>query len=239
MKKLKLFLLLFALLAPHKAHALAFSDIRTEVRVRVKDANSTRQRYTDAKINALINEAQRDVINNTWAIRTSTSISLVAGTTYYTLPTDIIQIERVTLDRKNISETTLIKLDGENDNGAWADVHAKPRQYFQDPAQLGRIGVYPFPLVTADLGTLKIIYFSQAPTLSADSDIPFNSESRFATFHDLLIFYPAYRIYLIEGEMDKAAAYRSEYESRLLIMNERIGSKPNYVPGLGGPNNSR
>jgi hypothetical protein len=99
--------------------------------------------------------------------------------------------------------------------------------------------MYPWPKVTADLGTVRVIYWARATDMASSSDVPFNSMARFEAYQDLLIFYVAYRVYLIEGEIDKAGAYRQEYESRLAIMNERIGSKPNYIPGLSGPKDAR
>lgn len=242
MKKIKLLLLGFFLSVGtlQQTHALTLSQIQTEIRVRVKDTFTGRQRYSDTQLTALINEAQRDVINNTWVVTKSTSFATTLGTTYYTIPSDVLAIQRVTSSFLNIPEATLIKLDGDNGNSAWELSSGKyPQFYFQDYAQSNKIGIYPWPLDATSTTTVKIIYSSQVSDLASASDVPFNGESRYLSYDDLLIFYPAYRIYLIEGEQEKATIYRQEYESRLQVMVQAIGKKPNYNPGVSGASNGR
>lgn len=239
MKRIKLFLCVF-IFSIGVSNALTLSQINTEVRVRIKDTFVGRQRYTDQQLTNLINEAQRDVINNTWVISKSFSFSTLAGTTYYAIPTDLIAMQRVTSANLNIPEVTLIKLDGDNGNAAWETFTGTyPQYYFQDYSKSNQIGIYPFPTDVNSTTTIKIIYSSQGTDLVSSSDVPFNGELRYYPYHDLLIFYPAYRVYLIEGENDKATIYRQEYESRLTVMEQAIGKKPNYVPGMAGLATSR
>jgi hypothetical protein len=231
MKKL-LFLPLFFLST--FVSALTLSEIRTNARLLIKDTSSTRQRFTDAQINSFANEAHRDCVNNSWVLSKNTSITLVSGTTYYSLPTDTLAIQRVTREYRNLPETALIKLDGDFSNGAWANSGGTPTSYFQDPSQTDKIGFYPWPSGSTSTGTIRVIYFAQANTLSSDSDEPFNSEDRFAPYHDLLVYFIAYRVYLLEGELEKANLYRQEYESRLVLMAGRVSMKGNYVPSFSG-----
>lgn len=237
MKKRLLFLTL--LVFGSTAHAVTLSQLRTNARLLIKDTSTSRQRYTDTQINNFINEAQRDVINNTWALSKNTSITLVLGTTYYTVPTDLIGIQRITYERRNIPETSLIKQDGDFSNSSWETSNGPPRFYFQDPSQTTKIGVFPWPQNSASTGTLRMIYYAQAVDLSADSDVPFNSEVRFTPYQDVLEYFVAYRVYLLEGEVDKAGLYRQEYESRLGTMAGRIGMKSNFNPSFSGPSTSR
>lgn len=229
MKKL---FIAFLFLLPVNASALTLLELRTNVRLLIKDASTSRQRYTDTQVNNFINEGQRDVINNTWVITKSTNITLVTGTTYYTLPTDTLAIQRVTKDRRNLPETSLIKLDGDSSNGTWENSVGVANSYFQDPSQTDKIGVYPWPNSSSSTGTIKVIYYAVAPVISSDADIPFNGEARFYAYHDLLEYFAAYRVYLLEGEVDKAGLYRQEYESRLTLMAGRIGMKGNYNPSF-------
>lgn len=239
MRRIKLFAAVF-LFSIGAVHALTLSQIQTEVRIRIKDNFTGRQRYTDTQLTALINEAQRDVSNNTWVVTRSTSFTTTAGTTYYTLPSDVLAIQRVTSSFQNLNEVTLIKQDGDNSNSAWELSNGTALQaYFQDPSQSNKIGFYPWPLNATSTSTIKIIYSAQVPDLANSTDLPFNGELRYTPYVDLLIFYPAYRVYLIEGEQDKATIYRQEYESRLVVMEAAIGRKPNYNPGLSGTSKSR
>jgi len=238
MKKLLLSLLLIAGFT-FPVSALTLAEIRTEIRVRIKDNNTTRQRYTDAQLLELINEAQRDAVNKTWVLNKSTDIPLVIGTTYYTVPTDNISLQRVTINNRRIPETSLIKLDSDSGSSAWANTYGLPQQYFQDPARTTQIGVYPWPNNSLSTGTLHIIYNCQAPDLVSDSDVPFNAELRWYPYHDTLIFYPAFRVYLIENEIERATASRQEYEAAILTMNARIGNRPDFNPSMAGTGGGR
>lgn len=227
------------LLLPSISFSSTLSELRTEIRLLIKDPSATRQRYTNSQINTFINEAQRDVVNNTWCISKNTSITLVSGTTYYSLPTDLIAIQRVTREYRNLPETALIKLDSDFTNGAWANSGGTPTNYFQDSSQTDKIGFYPWPNGSSSTGTVRLIYYTQASDLSSDSDEPFLGLDRFVPYHDLLIYFVAYRVYLLEGEIEKASSYRQEYESRLAIMGTRVGSKINYIPSFSGSSGGR
>lgn len=225
--------LLFLLLISNPIYALNLSDIRDEVRLRVKD-DGVSTRFTDIQIDSLSNEGQRDIVNATWVIKKSTSISLVSGTTFYSLPTDLIAISRVTWRNRNIYEATLTKLDSDFNNSAWLDTGGPPRNYYQDMTQPDMVGFYPWPNSSSSTGTVVINYFSQGTNMSSDSDVPFNAEERYKPYHDLIVFYDCYRLHLLEGEVDRATLYRQEYESRIVLMRDRVGSIPNFLPSFSG-----
>lgn len=237
MKK-RIFILLFGLsLSAGAAQALTLSGIETQIRRNVRDTSSdtSLQRYSDAYIDALINEGQRDVINNTWAISKSSSISLVSGTTYYLLPTTLIQISRVTADSANLPEIDLTQLDFESNNTDWAN-SGTPKYFFLDRSTVTAIGVYPYPSAS---GTLKVTYFSHATDLSSDTDEPFNALDNLAGYHDLLVYYVSARIEVIEGRADLAKYYEDIYLSRLQVMNTNVGvvkgSSKSTSSSKGGP----
>jgi len=232
-RKILLFLIISLWIFP-LSHALTLTQIRTEIRLRIKDSSTLRQRYTDTQINNIINQEQRDIVNISWIIKKSTTIPLAVGSTYYTLPTDTIAIHRIMLDNANLPETTLQELDSRFNFTAWPLSYGKPDHYFQDPSRSTQIGVYPWPNNSTSTGTLSIIYFSQGSDLSSDSDTPFNSETRYYPYHDLLIYGACYKIFSIEGEFDKSNEYKAYYESRLQILLAAIGNKPNFLPGFSG-----
>lgn len=223
-------------LSASKAEALTLSELRTQIRLHIKDVgtSSTRQTFTDTQLNSLINEAQRDVINATWAIQKQTSITLVSGTTYYAIPTDLMEITRVTFNDKNLKETTFAAEDAAASNAAWERTGGIPISYFQDSTQPGYIGMRPFPNSSSSTGTVKVMYIAFAADLSADGDIPFNTITRLYPFHDLLILFPCYKVFLIQGNQVKFQMYATQYESRLKMMSDKFGTKPNYTPGFSG-----
>lgn len=230
MKKIFFFLLL---IIPFRgASALSLSDIRTEIRLRIKDSDAVRRRYSDTQLNNIINQTQRDVVNVSWIIKKSTAIPLAINTTYYSFPSDIIAIHRVTFRNANLPEATLQSLDSRAEFGAWATQYGLPTDYFQDPAQPGKIGVYPWPQTVSSTGTLSIIYYSQGTDLALDADFPFNGDSRYLPYDDLLIFEPCYKIFLTEGDATKAGEYKAYYEARLQILLAAVGNKPNFLPGF-------
>ena len=210
---------------------IALSDIRTQIRRNVRDTSATAslQRYSDSVLTDFSNQAQRAIVNSTWVISKSTTITLSAGTTYYTLPTDTIEIERATRQYGNLAEVKLQQLDADNANADWETTGGTPLYFFQDKAQSNKIGLQPFPNSAGNAGTLRIIYYALPVDLSADSDKPFSAEDRYRPYDDLLVFFVTYRIFLIEGYQDRASIFRQEYDDLLQIMNANIGKKPLLV----------
>lgn len=233
MKK-TIWLLVLVLLGITHAYALTLSDIKTEIRIRIKDTDATRRRYSDTQLLNLVNQTQKDVVNLSWIVKKSTSVTLVSGTTYYSLPSDTIAIHRMTFNYRNLPETTLQELDSRFNGGTWATTPGLADRYFQDPSQPSTFGVYPWPNNSSSTGTVRIIYYAQGTDLSSDSDQPFNGDARYVPYHDLLIYEPCYKVFLIEGETAKSEAYRSYYESRIQILLGTVGNKPNYLPGFTG-----
>lgn len=215
------------------ARALVLSDVETGIRRNVRDTatSSSLQRYSNTVLDAVINEGQRDVVSNTWILSKATSISLSAETTYYTLPSDLIAIQRVTRTFGNLPEVTLAQQDADAGNAAWEITAGTPTYFFQDHAQTNKIGIAPFPN-SANTGTLKIIYYCYATDLAAAGDTPFNAESRFTIYHDLLVWYGTYRLMFIEGMWDKAKVFKDLYDTRLGVLLEDYGAKPTKVPAL-------
>lgn len=228
-----LFLSLF-LLAPALSEALTLSQIRDNVRIIIKDTDSSRRRYSDSQLNAMSNEAQRDIANSTWLVWKSTTIALVSGTTYYDIPSDAIEIIRLTREYKIVDETTFDKLDSDAAGSAWEIIPGTPVEYFQDATQPGKIGVKPFPTTSQSTGTLRMQYVAQPVDLSSDSDVPYNSHYRYYPYHDLITYYVVTRIFMLEGDVNKIAPYAQLYESRIQIVREKVGSKPNYNPSFSG-----
>lgn len=230
--KNKILISVFLMLMPSFSGALTLSQIRDQIRIRAKDTLPARQRYTNAQIDAMVNQTAQDVANISWIIKKSTDIELISGSTFYTLPTDLIEFHRVTFNNKNLPETSLQSLDARFNNGAWPNSGGIPSSYFQSPSMPNSIGVYPYPNSTSSTGTLSIMYFASPVTLSEDTDVPFNSLDRYSQFHDLLIYEPCYKIFLIEGDLESAASYKSYYEARLQILLGSVAQRPNYLPGF-------
>lgn len=218
------------------AKALFLQDIETEVRYRVKDSAASRTRFSQDLIDTFINQGQRDVVTFAMPLYKTEVIVLAQGTTYYTIPTDVMAIERVTFQNKNVPEQTLTSLDSIANYAAWEQSGGPPTAYFQDPSRSSSIGVYPFPNTASSTGTLRVMYAAQVQDLVSGLDVPFNAEARFYPYHDILIYYAVYNLLYIDGEIARAQEFKAIYEVRLKAMIDSIGARPNYKPGFSGPN---
>lgn len=230
----KIFLVSFYLFIPCVSHALTVSQIRDNIRLIIKDTDSSRRRYSDAQLLSMINEGQKDVSNSTWIVSKSTTISLVSGTTYYSIPSDVIEITRLTREFKYIDETSLTKLDSDAIGSAWELIGGTPVDYFQDSTRIDQIGITPFPNTTSSTGTLRLQYIAQPVDLVLDTDVPFNAFNRYLSYHDLIVYYVCTRIFMLEGDAAKMGVYSQLYESRIQVVKEKVGSTPNFTPSFSG-----
>jgi hypothetical protein len=244
MKKLIVFAA--AILAAQFAHALTLSEIETNVRRHVDDtaSSSSLQRYSDTIIDAVVNEAQREVVNQTWCVSSSTGYSLTAGVTYYALPTDFIATKNVIFqDRSNnvyvLKQVLPRTYLGQNPNYEKSSSGGQSPTNYQirdstSGAATQEISYIPVP-TTSSTGTVRVDYYKRADDLSSDSDVPFDGDYSLYSYHDLIVYYTASRLFLMEGNVNAAAVYSQLYQSGLALMKEKFGVNPDYVPSaIGG-----
>lgn len=224
-KLIPLLVVSFVLLGAKPSLALTLSDTRTAIRRNVRDtASSTSlRRYSDAVLLTFVNESQRNIINETWASSDSTSTTVSAGTIYYSLPTEAIKVWRVTLGGANLVELDLTQLDADNYDSSWG-TSGTPTSFFTTRSRRTEIGLQPYPSTSG--GSLIIYYFQMVPDLSSDSDVPFDSDYRLYSYHDLIVFYVSARILLSENRITEAEAYLKLYSAGLQTMALNVGHKP-------------
>jgi len=243
MKKLLIGLVLLACAAP--ASALTLSDIETAVRTHIRDTSSSSslQQFSDTKLDATINEVQRDVVNKTWCVENSTAVTLVAATTYYSMPTDLIVPFRVTftdasrevIELTETSQVQIVKLNPDFERNS----SGEPTEYFIRQSTSGgnplEMGVNPIP-TSASTGTVKMDYAAQATDLSSDSDVPFNGLNSLYQFHEVLVWGATYRIKLAQNKSAEAANYLTLYTEGVKEMKARLNEMPNYSINFKGRN---
>ena len=223
-------LFMFVLLS----YADSLAELRTQTRRYLKDNGATLQRHSDDSLNDLINEGQKDAVNRTWAIEDVETITLVGQTTYYSLASDMIAIRQVYFVNSSGSNTTLEEVMERSLRQSNPDFEAdigSPTEYFVRQSTSGanplEIGIRPIPAsVTTE--TVQYYFFTQATALSSDSDIPFDGVSHLIPYHHILSYYAAARIYLLEGNLNRATGFNTLYESGVNIMRDRIGQSPNF-----------
>ena len=231
-----LFLTVFCL-SVVKAYSLTLLQIRTEIRQNIKDANASRQRYTDAVVNDYINDVQRDIVNATWLIENTTTYDLIPMTTYYALPSDLIAIKKVEFGQRFrstifLDETTIFEISKSNQD--WKRQVGTPVQYYVETSSTSTsalISYNPIPANGVSTGTVNIRYYAQALDMSNDSDVPFSGHLVFVPYHIALVYGATMKIKLIEGETDEATAYGTFFNGYVDLIKNKIGQKPNYNPG--------
>ena len=219
------------LLAP-LAGALTLSEVRTEARTLALDSGSTRQRFADARLTAWANEGQRQAVIEARPILKAGAFSLSAGSTYYTLPSDFLQMSRVTLDYALLPEKTPEMLDDETPG--WQDdvSTSNPTNFYIDFSSRTLMGMHPVPTTTS--GIVRYEYYAQASALSADGDTPFNSITELIPYHYLLAYFTAARMAAIDGKASLATFYMAEFKAGIERMKMEAKKRPAQRPLYGG-----
>ncbi len=240
MKKLAIIVIL--LLQAGLAAALTLADIRTAVRRNVQDTatDTTLQSYSDAYITALVNEGQREIVTMTWAVESSTSLVLTAGTANYPLPDDTLAVfsalyqlpSGITSELDEVGERTLY-----SENPDFARQTGKPLKYFvriNDRNETAMEMVYVPNPTSASTGTVTIKYAAQAADLAADADVPFNGLVHLSQYHQNLVYFATARIKLLEHRPAEAQAYLQLYTGGVTSMKDRLNQMPNFRPQMKG-----
>lgn len=220
MKKLFVVLMLaFSISIP--AYALTLTEMRVVVRDTVGDPSTTasKQRWSDAKLNTLINQGQREIAEATWCLYLSTNITMVSGTTYYSMPSDFQFIDRVIYNRSTIlPEKPIPQLDREDSDWLATAINTPTSYHVEYPKR--RIGFSPCPNNT---NNMEIFYVRVATDLSADGDIPFNSIEMYYSYHHLLITYASAYIFFREEKLQQYEAFNNKVEIGIGKMMRHLG----------------
>ncbi len=235
----RLFLAALLYLSPVVGYSLTLAEIETQVRYNVHDTGEVgRQIYTDAVLDTIINEVQREINSMTWAVEASSSITTVASTAFYALPTNLIAPVRVTYTDSASVITSLMEESErsviENMPDFQRNSVGKPTRYFirqkktSGATQL-EAGLIPLPN-SSSTGTLTMDYVVQTTDLSSDSDIPFNGLRYLYPYHMTIVYGVTLRLKLIESKADEAEAYASLFDRNVQVMKDNIGRMPNFHP---------
>lgn len=226
MNALRIAFLLFGLASP--ARCLTLSDLRTQTRDLAID-NGSRLRFSTTTIDTWLNEGQRVAVLDAKPIFKSANFELVAGTTFYSLPSDFLQMRRLSLRYLDLSEITQESLD--NKVGLqWEVSGGLPTNYFISFASRTKVGFYPFPDTSSSTGTVRYEYYAQATNLSATTDEPFGGAAELDPYHYILAYYAASKIVAIDGRIDLAVFYRTEFLEGLERMKRESRNRPSYNP---------
>jgi hypothetical protein len=228
----RILLLAAALLIPGIwAQAITLATLRADCRVLIKDGGAVRNRFSDAQLLRFINEGQKDLVQYAKPIRRSTQFELVSGTTYYSAPSDFLNVIRLTRSYQVLPEQSIQSLDKQVQ---WQTVPGLPASYFVNHSSRTLIGFYPFPNTTNSTGTIRMEYSAQAADLAGDTDQPFNSIVELQPYAYYISLWCGYRASLVDQMTANAQAYYAEYRRGSDMLSADAFSRPSYRPGAVG-----
>lgn len=221
------------------ANALTMSQIETQVRRNMRDTatDTTLQRYSSSLLIDMANEAQRDIVNQTWAIESITTITPSVGTIFYSLPTDYLATIKVSYRKGTTAPYELTEVSRKGlfaSNPAWETTTGSPTQYYirqSTTTDFQELAFVP-PINSGGAGTATIEYFASAADMAAGTDTPFGASQWFIPYHDAIVYRITARLKMIEGKNDEATNYMTLYGNYVSVMKARIGERPNFNPSI-------
>ncbi len=177
------------------------------MRQMVLDHQFSPNRYTDF-INTTLNEAQRRVARRASlrAFFDVATISVTAGTSTYTLPTNFARLysledtaENRTLDNLSVSDYDAFNVEGSS---------GRPIAYTIDRPN---IALYPNP---NSAYSLQLRYYRTPAEMTADEDEPEIPED----YHYVLVSYTLARCFRRENDYEATQFHKDEYERELAEM---------------------
>lgn len=219
------------------SHALTFSEIKTWVRDFVGDPLPTigQPHFSTASVERAINSIQSEMASNTWCSEGKRSYNIVYGQREYVLSDDVISITRLTIDDERITPTSLVKMD---DDSTWEATlsTSTPSKYYVVNTTASYIGFDTFPSTTTD-HYITIYYIKEPTELSADADIPFDNQPKYASFHIGIVYGATALLLYQDGRPTEADKYYAMYLDRIKAMERIIRLNGDYIPSFSGDSN--
>lgn len=228
------FLLIASAYISPKCFALDFATIRTLSRALARDPipTSGAPRISEVMVSSYTNIAMQEIVSYTWCLEDTVSYSTVVGQREYTLPSDFIAIQRLTIDNTLITATSISKLDI-NDSSWVANITTgTPSKYYLNPG-LDVFGFDSIPSTTTD-HVISINYIKQPPMLVNDTDIPFDSQNRLTPYHYTICLWVASMMCYTDNRPTEGDRYYAMYVDRVKNMATSIRLSGDYYPNFGG-----
>lgn len=238
LKKLALSVLL-VIPACRPVLALTLSDIKIQVRRMTSDKADPGLKMTDAELLSYINEAQRQVVSQTWCLSNRTSQAITVNTTYYNLPTDLMAITHVEFKDVNNHTRELTEVSEratQQDNFDYERITGTPMTYFvrgstSSASYQMQICFLPIASSSTAAGTALIDYVNQATDLSADTDVPFDGQRELYPYHYTIVYLASSMAKAVRSD-PSAAMDLQLAQAYVKLMLDRLGQMPNYNPGF-------
>lgn len=194
--------------------SLTRSTLVTRIGDLTGDPNNTR--FSASKKQDAIQRAQERFVLDTRVLVDVSTDSIVAGTTEYSLPSDVLDVSRVTANSRLIQRTSELDLDIDSGLQDWTDDEGRPYRYYVDlDPNNKKLRLFPEPQ-SDDAGSnnLRIEYVKIPPSLSSDSSVPLDSHTLLVPYHDALAYLAAADLLKIQPSQQSVVmvnSYEKEY----------------------------
>lgn len=170
------------------------SSLVTLVRRLIDDRDSSGGRFTDAEIQAEIEESQVWFVLNTRVLRDSTTDTSVAGTQEYALPSDVMDLVRMAHKGVELGRISKADLDFYHSD-RWDQLNGTPTKFYVDlDPNNKKYGLYPIP-ESGDAGAnVAIEYVKIPPTLTSDASVPLDGHTLLIPYHNCLAERAAFKL---------------------------------------------
>ena len=183
------------------------SELQQEIGRLLNDADNTR--WSASILTTRINEAQTIVQGYTRALKTDDTLTPTANTQAVTLDADTMDIIRVVIQRQDgdqfqLEGTTEDDLDFDYPN--WRNLDAgEPKAWFYKGSNQ-TLNLVPKPDANNAISNgLIVTGIHKPPSLSASSDIPFNSNNQLVPYHMSIVHWVVAQCYLDDGTPEALA----------------------------------
>lgn len=196
-------------------------NLSTLTAVAAQFANDSAQsRYSGLYTQALNLAQQQFVLDTKCLWKDAPTVSIVAGTANYSLPTDFLWEKQVNLNGLMLTPISRFELARTNTGSRWDTRTGTPRNYNIDPdVSKSQILLFPIPEANDAGHDLILTYYAMPTDMAAATDIPLNSTPLLAQFHVGLAAWAAW--YLLHGD-DSTPEMTAKKRELLAIYNDCV-----------------
>jgi hypothetical protein len=176
------------------------------------------QAFTAAQVLAKLEEAQERFVLDTRALRDLATGSAVAQQQEYSLPSDIMDIVRLSVDGAELTRISKADLAFLFRGSRWDQTYGTPSHYYVDlDPNNKKYGLYPIP-TSAGSSNITIEYVKMPPTLSGDSSVPLDAHTLLIPYHNSLAYWAAKELLMIRPSQEnlvRVQQYTKRYEDEV------------------------
>lgn len=199
-------------------------DVVTRVRRTFGDEAAVQ--VTDEDVIRWINDAQVEIVkHNESALQITDTINLVADTSQYTAPTDLLLVRSLRFKYDSMESYSALRyrsiqqLDEEMDGWDGSAFSSASPQFFT--ISDGNIVLFPTPDESATDG-LKILY-NQKPTDVTDLTDPLALP---LIYHNTIVKYCLWQASLLDEDHETGVMYRSEFNNDMSLLSNKETKDP-------------